>query len=310
MEIGVSLSPATTGNAVDDVVAQAREAADAGLQAAWFGQRFDYDAIALAATVGREVPEIRVGTSAVPIYPRHPLLVAGQANTAQAATHGRFRLGLALGARSLIEPAFGVPYERPITRLRDFLIATRSVTVDGVVDYHGETLTAVTVRPAPLAGAQPPPPLLVAAMGPQALRVTGELADGTLPFLAGPRTLEQHIVPTITAAATNAGRPAPRIFAFLAAVVTDDIDAGKTAAAEHTAFYDGIPSYQRVVALEGHDRAADLAVVGDEQVLEDAVRRYRDAGATDIVVTETDLLGPESRSRAWKALGEIARSLG
>jgi alkanesulfonate monooxygenase SsuD/methylene tetrahydromethanopterin reductase-like flavin-dependent oxidoreductase (luciferase family) len=145
-------------------------------------------------------------------------------------------------------------------------------------------------------------------MGPRALRVTGELADGTLPFLAGPRTLGEHIVPAITAAAERAGRPAPRIVAFVAGVVTDDVDAAREAAARNTELYDGIPSYQRVIALEGAAKAAELVEIGDEKALAAAARRYFDAGATEVVFTQTALAGDADRIRTWNLLGELAGS--
>ncbi|MQY07470.1 TIGR03564 family F420-dependent LLM class oxidoreductase [Actinomadura macrotermitis] len=305
MTIGVALSPPPTGNAVDAVAAQAREAADAGLRSVWFGQRYDYDAIALAGLVGREVPELTVGTSAVPIFPRHPLVVAAQAQTAQAATGGRLQLGLALGARVSVEPVYGVPYDRPVARLREFLTVLRGLAADGTAAFEGDTLTAAPPLPTTLAGATPPP-LLVAAMGPNALRVTGELADGTLPYLAAPRALGEHIVPQLTAAAEAAGRPAPRVVALVSGVVTDDPAAARDAVAEATAIYDRIPSYQRVIALSGAERAADLAVVGDEETLAAAVRAHFDAGATEVVFTGTGLLGPAARARTWKLLGELA----
>ncbi|WP_026341557.1 TIGR03564 family F420-dependent LLM class oxidoreductase [Actinomadura atramentaria] len=306
MSIGVALYPPVTGNAVDGIVEHAREAADAGLASVWWGQRFDYDAIGLAAVVGREVPAVRVGTSAVPIFERHPILVNAQAQTAQAATGGRFQLGLALGAPGLVEPAFGVRYERPALRLREFLTVLRSLRETGEADFKGETLVASTLRPTRLAGADPAPPLLVAAMGPHTLRVAGELADGTLPFLAGPRTLGEHIVPAITAAAEAAGRPAPRVVAFLPGAVVADVAAARRAAEEAFAFYDRVPSYQRTVALEGRERAADLVVLGDEETLAAEIRRYFDAGVTEVVVSQTDIAGDESRRRTWRLLGELA----
>ena len=107
MTIGAVLHPGGSGNAVDEVVAAAKEAEAAGLGSVWLGQRFDYDAVGLAGLVGREAPGLAVGTSAVPIFGRHPILVASQAQTSQAATHGRFHLGLALGARAFVEPVFG-----------------------------------------------------------------------------------------------------------------------------------------------------------------------------------------------------------
>ncbi|MGB3444352.1 MAG: TIGR03564 family F420-dependent LLM class oxidoreductase, partial [Actinophytocola sp.] len=199
MSIGVVV-PVGTGNAVDSAVAYGREAAKAGIASAWFPQRFDVDSVAVAGFVGREVPGLAVGSSVVPIFGRHPIIVAGQAQTTQAATGGRYTLGLGLGAKAFVEPVFGEAHERPVLRLREFLTALRSVVETGSVDLAGETLVARTPMPAVVPGGSPLP-VVVAAMGPQALRVAGELADGTLPFLAGPRALGEHIVPAITSAA-------------------------------------------------------------------------------------------------------------
>lgn len=314
MDIGVAIAastdPAVTPNYVDTVVGLAREAAGAGLRSAWFGQRFDYDATTLAALVGREVPELRVGTSAIPIFGRHPLLVAAGAATAQAATHGRFQLGLALGTKAFVESSFGLPYERPVDRLREFVGALRPALETGRTEFRGELLTAVTppALSGALPGADPAVPVLVAAMGPRALRATGELADGTLPYLAGPRVLERRIVPTITEAARADGRPDPRIVAFVAAVVTDAPDDVRAAAAAQMGFYDAVPSYARVIAEEGAARAAELALIGDEETVTAGLRRYRDAGATEIVLTQTDFGGPQARTRTWKLAGALART--
>ncbi|MEU6879620.1 LLM class F420-dependent oxidoreductase [Streptomyces sp. NPDC046712] len=306
MTIGVTLSSTSHQLSIDSTVRLAREARDAGLRSAWFGQSFAYDSPLLAAIVGREVPGLEVGTSAIPVFGRHPLVVSSQAQTAQAATGGRYHLGLALGTRHLTEEGFGIPYERPIALLREFLTALRPLLETGHADFHGELLTATTPLPAAVPGAQPPVPLLVAAMGPQALRVTGELADGALPFLAGPRALAEHIVPTLTAAAAAAGRPAPRIVALVPGVVTADADAVRQTAGEALALYERIPSYQRVIGLSGGTRAADLAVIGDEETVAAEVRRYREAGATEVVFTATDLGGEADRRRTWRLLGELA----
>ncbi|MER5202000.1 LLM class F420-dependent oxidoreductase [Streptomyces sp. NPDC002825] len=307
MTLGVTLSSTSRQLPVDDTVRLAKEAYDAGLHSAWFGQTFAYDSPSLAAIVGREVPGLHVGTSAIPVFGRHPLLVSSQAQTAQAATGGRYHLGLALGTRHLTETAFGLPYERPIGLLREFLTALRPLLETGEADFHGELLTATTPYPAAVPGAEPPVPVLVAAMGPQALRVSGELADGILPFLAGPRALAEHIVPTVTAAAEAAGRPAPRIVALVPGVVTADAEGVRQKAAEALALYERIPSYQRAIELSGAEGAAGVAVIGDEETVAAEVRRFSEAGATEVVFTATDLGGEDDRRRTWKLLGELAR---
>ncbi|MEV8390339.1 MULTISPECIES: LLM class F420-dependent oxidoreductase [unclassified Streptomyces] len=306
MTVGVALNATGPDNQIDATVRLAQEAAAAGLRSAWFGQTFGADSPQLAAIVGREVPALQVGTSAIPVFGRHPLVVAGQALTAQAATHGRYHLGLALGTKLLTEGGFGVPFERPVARLREFLVALRQLTETGTADFSGELITAHTPIPARVPGAEGGVPLLVAAMGPQALRASGELADGILPYLAGPRALAEHIVPAVTAAAEAAGRPAPRIVALVPGVVTDEVDAVREKAVEQLAFYEQIPSYARVIELSGGERAADVAVIGDEKRVAAEVRRYRDAGATEVVFSGTEIAGDAARHRTWALLGELA----
>ncbi|GGX37652.1 LLM class F420-dependent oxidoreductase [Streptomyces noursei] len=306
MTVGVALNPIDPTNQIDASVELAKEAAAAGLRSVWFGQTFGADSPQLAAIAGREVPGLHVGTSAIPVFGRHPLVVSSQAQTAQAATHGRYHLGLALGTKFLTEGGFGIPFERPIARLREFLTALRQLTETGSADFHGELLTATTPVPARVPGAESGIPLLVAAMGPQALRVSGELADGILPYIAGPRALAEHIVPAVTAAAEAAGRPAPRIVALVNGVVTDDVDAVRAKVAENLRSYEQVPSYARAIEQSGGRHAVDVAVVGDEKTVAAEVQRYRDAGATEVVFAGTEVAGDADRRRTWELLGTLA----
>ncbi|ODU07079.1 MAG: LLM class F420-dependent oxidoreductase [Pseudonocardia sp. SCN 72-86] len=302
--IGVALSSRTPCT-IDVIIGQARRLIDAGVRSAWFGQRLDYDAISLAAIVGREVAGLIVGTSAVPVLGRHPLVVSSQAQTAQAATEGRFQLGLALGSRALAQGVLGLDFERSITGLREYLLVVRAVLEEGAVDFTGETVSARSPSGVSVPGAHPITPVLVAAMAPQALRAAGELSAGTLTFLAGPRTLAEHIVPVISKAAREAGRPAPRIVALVPGVVSANADAARPMMARHVSHFERVPSYRRVLDLEGCASAVDQAVIGDEAVVAAAVRRYLDAGATEVVFTQTDALGPVDQLLTWKVLGEL-----
>jgi F420-dependent oxidoreductase-like protein len=304
MPTGVVLNPsATASNVVDDITAQARRAYDIGVRQVWLAQRFDYDAITLAGLVGAAVPGLGVGTFVVPINPRHPLIVAAQAQTAQAATHGNFSLGLGLGAHGPEQQAFGTSWPNTVERLRQHLEVLRSIVDTGAVDFHGSEFSAAPEWPVAVPGGTPIP-IYVAAMGPKALRVTGELADGTLPYLAGPRTIEEFIVPTITEAAIDSGRPAPQIIAAVPVVVSDDADAARSLAVEELKFYETIPSYKKVIAREGAERAADIAAVGPAELVVKHLQRYRDAGATDLVLSglRSDSTDPE---RLWEVAASI-----
>jgi F420-dependent oxidoreductase-like protein len=293
----------TATNAVDDFLDQAREAFAIGVRQVWVAQQVDHDAIGLAGLLGAGVPGLGVGTFVVPVNPRHPLVIASQAQTAQAASHGNFSLGLGLGAHGPEAKTFGIAWPNTVQRLREHLQVLRSINETGAVDFHGSEFTAAPDWPVALPGGTPIP-VYVAAMGPNALRVTGELADGTLPYLAGPRTIEEFIAPTIGRAAAEAGRPAPRVIAAVPVVVTDDVDAGRSAAADVLDFYTTIPSYQKVIAREGVDSVADLAAVGTADVTAKQLQRYRDAGATDLVLSP--LMGTDDDPRR---LWEVAASL-
>jgi F420-dependent oxidoreductase-like protein len=305
MPTGVFLFPNPNAvNVVDDVVSQARRAYEVGVRQVWLAQQFDHDAIALAGLVGAAVPGLGVGTSVVPINPRHPLVVASLAQTAQAAAHGNFSLGLGLGAHEPERLAFGTAWPNTIGRLREHLQVLRSIFDTGTVDFHGDEFTASPAWPVTVAGGTPIP-LYVAAMGPRALRVTGELADGTLPFLAGPKTIAEFIEPTIAKAAADAGRPKPRIIAAVPALVSDDVDAARALAAEHLGFYATVPSYQKVLAREGVANVADLAAVGSAESVAKQLRRYLDAGATDVVLSAVERTDATVAEELWAVAASL-----
>jgi F420-dependent oxidoreductase-like protein len=305
MPTGIVLFPdQNAANRVDDIVSQARRAYDLGVRQVWLAQQFDHDAIALAGLVGAAVPGLGVGTSVVPINPRHPLIVASLAQTAQAAAHGNFSLGLGLGAHAPERKAFGSLWPNTIGRLREHLTVLRSVFDTGAVDFHGDELTASPDWPVTVAGGTPVP-VYVAAMGPKALQVTGELADGTLPYLAGPRTIAEFIEPAIAKAAAEAGRPKPRIIAAVPVLVTDDVDAGRDFAAEQLSFYEAIPSYQKVIAREGVASTVELAAIGSAESVARQLRRYLDAGATDVTLSALNRTELAAAEEIWAVAASL-----
>jgi len=305
MPTGAVLFPnPQANNVVDDVVAQAARAHELGVRQVWLAQQFDHDAIALAGLVGAAVPGLGVGTSVVPINPRHPLIVASLAQTAQAASHGNFSLGLGLGAHEPERQAFGSSWPNTIQRLREHLTVLRSIFDTGTVDFSGDELSAHPGWPVRVAGGTPIP-IIVAAMGPKALQVTGELADGTLPFIAGPRAIGEFIEPTIAKAAADAGRPKPRVIASVPVVVSDDVEGARAFAGQELAFYAQIPSYQKVIAREGVDSVADLAVVGPAESVRRQLQRYLDAGATDVVLSAIDRANPAQAEELWAVAASL-----
>jgi F420-dependent oxidoreductase-like protein len=270
----------------------------------WFGQQFDVDALALSAVVATAVPDVTVGTSVVPINPRHPLLIASAAQTAQAAAAGRFTLGLGLAGHDLERRAYGLPRIKAIGRLREHLTVLRQVFAGENVDFSGSDLRAAVPGRAAVVSGGSPIPTYVAAMGPRALAAAGELADGTIPFLAGPQTIADYLRPSIEAAASAAGRPRPRIIAVVPVSVTASVEAARADAKRALGPYDRLASYQAIVAREGRASAADMAVIGSSARVADELETYLKAGADELVLYpfQTDLAVLES---IWELAGQL-----
>jgi len=264
---------------IDGVVDQVSKLAEQGIATAWCSQIFGYDALTLLAVVGREVPDIELGTAVVPTYPRHPVMLAAQALTTQAATGRRLVLGIGLSHQVVIEGMFGYSFDRPARHMREYLSALMPLLHGEAVTFKGETLSATTM--APLDVKVDAPPVLVAALGPTMLRLAGELADGTVTWMTGPATLASHIVPSIAKAATDAGRPAPRVAGGLPAAVTTDPERAREAASRTFAIYGQLPSYRAMLDREGAEGPAQVAIVGDEQSVANQIGAVAEAGATD-----------------------------
>jgi alkanesulfonate monooxygenase SsuD/methylene tetrahydromethanopterin reductase-like flavin-dependent oxidoreductase (luciferase family) len=124
-------------------------------------------------------------------------------------------------------------------------------------------------------------PVVVAALGPAMLKLAGELADGTNTWMVGPKTMENHIIARIGAAARDAGKPDPRIVAGFPVILTNKPDEAREKIAEQLTMYGQLPSYRAMLDLEGVAGPADIAIAGDENALRGEIKRLEDIGITD-----------------------------
>ena len=277
---------------LDSAVAGVRQAADEGFASAWFTQMFSFDAITVCTVAGREVAGIELGTAVVPTFPRHPTALAMQAVTASLASGGRFALGIGLSHQMVIEGMLGLSYDKPARHMREYLGVLVPLLREGKVDHDGEVYKVHA--PVDSMGA-PPPPVLVAALGPAMLKVTGELADGTITWMTGPKTLADHIVPSLTKAA--GGRDV-RVVAALRTCVTDDPDDARERTGQAVAFYGSLPSYRAMLDREGAAEPKDVSIVGDEEHVASVVRSLADIGVTDFVAVPAGTDEELARTRA------------
>lgn len=261
-----------------EVVADARRAEDEGFATAW-SVHFTraYDALTTLAVAGEATERIELGVGVVPTYPRHPMALAQQAVTTQAFCGGRLTLGVGVSHRPVIEGLHGIPYASPAAHMREYLTVLAPLLRGEQVQFAGEHFRVDGGFVVPGASAVS---VLVGALSPRMVHVAGELADGVITWLAGPRTLAALIVPTLTAAA--AGRTAPRVVAALPVAVTDDVAAARAVAEQAFGRYNGLENYRRLFEREGVASVGELAVVGTEADVEKQLRSYADIGVTDL----------------------------
>ena len=269
---------ARTESTVPGIVTRAQELEAAGFNKMWMPTAFGLDALTALAAAGASTERIQLGTAVVPTFPRHPVVMAQQALSVQSASRGRFTLGIGLSHKVMMEDALGLPYERPAKHMREYLEVLAPLLRGEHVSFSGDIYkveTAVTIPDVPTVS------LLVAALGPAMLKLAGSFADGTITSWVGPRTLRDHIVPSLTLAAREAGRPAPQVVVGLPIALTNDTDGARAGIAQRAEWYNSLPSYRAMLDIEGAENPAEIAMVGDETTLARQLRQLADSGATE-----------------------------
>ena len=249
MRIGISAVETGEAQALSKLTDQVRRAADDGFASVWLANIFGLEALTALAVAGSQVPGIELGTAVVPTYPRHPAVLAQQAlTTALAVGPGRLALGIGLSHKIVIEDMYGYSFDRPARHMREYLSVLQPLLDGTPVSVSGSTLSAHIGLSTPRAGRVP---VLLAAMAPRMLALAGEQTDGTILWMTGPATVRDYVVPAITAAASAAGRPSPRVVCTLPVCVTSDPDAARAAANQELAIYGQLPSYRAMLDKEG-----------------------------------------------------------
>jgi F420-dependent oxidoreductase-like protein len=262
-------------NTLDGVIDVAKNAEAAGLDNVWLANIFSFDAITTLALVGRETQRIGLGTAVTPTYPRHPTAIAQQALTTAAASNNRFTLGIGLSHQIVIESMLGLSYDKPARHMREYLSVLMPLARGEQVDFTGEQYNVHGLA-LDVPGADRLP-VVVAALGPVMLKLAAQMADGTNTWMVGPKTMEEHIMPSLH----NAGNAEPTVVAGLPIVLTTNVDAAKEKIAQDLTIYGQLPSYRAMLDREGVAGPADIAIVGDENQLRGQIKRFEDLGVTD-----------------------------
>ena len=286
MRIGLMIGPerGRYREKIARLVADAAAAEQAGFVSIWVPQLpNDLDALTAVALMGTATTRVEIGTAVMPLQTRHPVAMAQQAMANQLVCEGRFTLGLGPSHHWIVTDMLGLPYERPAHLVRDYLeVLNVACAAPGPVDVENDTYRVHN----PLDVTDQPVPILLAALAPMMLRLAGECASGTILWLADERAIGGHVVPRITKAAAEAGRPAPRVVAGVPVVVCgkDEVDHARSWANQVLGHSEYSPNYQRLLEHGDATDVGDLCAAGDESAVVERLHSFRDAGVTDLAV--------------------------
>ncbi|HEV3267826.1 MAG TPA: TIGR03564 family F420-dependent LLM class oxidoreductase [Acidimicrobiales bacterium] len=302
MRIAIGLN---TDGPLEKTIERATRLREQGFRSLWSSQIFGPDTLTVLALVGRELPDVDLGTSVVPIQPRHPSMLAAQARTVQDAIGGHLSLGIGLSHQVVVEGLWGLSFERPAQYMREYLDALAPMLRGENVSAQGERVKAVTMSPLGPKDVVAPS-LLIAALGPQMLRLAGTLTDGTVLWMTGRKTIATHIVPTIREAASTAGRPAPRVVCSLPIAVTADEAGARERLNDDYAVYGTLPSYAAMIEREGATSPADVSLIGSKEHVLEQLHELAEAGVTEFSGAPSGT--SEEREGAVEALIEFQQS--
>jgi len=285
MRIGIMTGARGAVVELQSLIQEVVQAEEDGFDSIWFPQVSSgpgFDALTALSPAASQTNRIALGTAVVPIFTIHPFTLAKHALTAQIASAGRLTLGVGLSHRPAVEDTMGLSFANPAGHMAGYLRVLRPLLDEGEVDFPGRFFNVKGQAHVP--GAIPVP-VVIAALAPRMLRIAGEQADGTFTWMAGTKTIETHVVPRINAAAQAVDKPPPRVCVGMPLAVTDDAQGARGQAAKIYERYGQLPSYRRMLDLEGVEGPSEVALIGNEAEIEEQLRGYAAAGATDFLAS-------------------------
>lgn len=307
--IGVHIAEGNAAQAVARIVAAER----AGVQCVWMTSTpvSPYPLGVFAAAAGR-TERVLFGSSIIPAFPRHPLVLVQDAVVVDSLAPGRLRLGVGPSHKPIVEGTYGIPFERPLEYMREYLTILKAALQDGNVDFEGRRLRARAKPAAPV-----PVMVMASALRKNAFRLCGELADGAISWVCPLPYLRDVAVPALREGASKAARPLPPLIAHVPVAVSQDAGAVRRAAQKRLGIYPRLPYYSRMFQDAGFPEAKDgvlsdrmidaLVVHGGPDRVKEMLRGLPSFGAAELLATP---LTPDEDGGAWdmtvRTLGELA----
>jgi F420-dependent oxidoreductase-like protein len=286
--VGIGFAPSNATQAIDLI----KRAEGAGVETVWtVMSALGRDTPTLYAAAAVQTTRVKLGTAIVPAFTRHPLALATQMLTLEDLAPGRFRLGIGTSHQPVMRGPYGLPFDHPLSQLREYVQVLRLALQEGAVSFRGDYYQ---VDEAKLSSA-PKTPLLISALRERAFELAGALTDGAISWLCPIDYLVRIARPALERGAQAAGRPAPPLVAHTLVSPRTDRDAVRQTARKMLTSYTGAPFYRRMFADAGfplgpNDGVGDdlvdaLVVSGDDDAIADALRQRLDRGMDELLLS-------------------------
>ena len=282
----------------------------AGVRSAWLTTGAGPDALMVFAAAAATTTSIHMGTAIVPIYPRHPIVVAQQVADIWSLAPGRLTLGIGPSHGPQVEGRFGLKYERPLEHVREFTGVLKGLLSGAEVDHQGKhyKLKASLFGPAPA-------PVINSALRERSFELAGEVADGAVTWLCPAPYLKRVAVPALERGSQIAGRPRQRLYGHAFVCLTEDRDALLKAVGESLGHYPRLPNYQEMFVQAGYPEAREAkfsdgmidAVVlhGSERTATDKVHQFLDESGCDDLLLSVTVAGDDRTAALHRTLDWI-----
>ena len=272
------------------------------------------DALDIFAAAAARTRTVLLGTAISPILHRHPLAMLAQAEVTAQLAPGRLRLGVGPSHKPAVEGTYGLPFDKPLGHLREYINVLRQGFETGAVDFDGKFYHAHGRLPAPLSQ---PPAIMASALRTNAFRLCGEIADGAITWVTPLSHIEKVGLPAVRAGAASAGRTPPPIVAHVPVALSTDVEAVRALARQQLAGYPRLPYYSQMLIDAGYDEAAhgewsdamiDAVVAhGDEAEVERRLRAIFAAGVGEIIAAP--LITPEQKGETLPRILQLVAAL-
>ena len=306
--IGLSVAPADPASLVGMLI----EIEEAGVDHIWVGgPPWNPDLLTILAAAAMRTTRLTLGTAIVQIFSRHPVLLAQQALSFSVLAPGRLRLGIGTSSPALAKQMYGVEMEPPLAYLREYVEVLRPLLQQGEVHHQGRYFTVDAKLPA-----SSQVPLLIAALGPVAFRLAGEIADGALPALCPIPYLLNTALPTLSTGAVAGGRSRPPIVAHVPVVLTEDRETAFQVGQQPIRFHASLPTYRKMFLAAGFaeqeitevsDRLIEsLIVFGDESKIRDHLLELLSTDIDELTLSLISVSDPaQEQLRLARLIGHL-----